>query len=240
MSNYIGTHFWNAQESYFTYGDDAEEPIVNHDISFREGVSRKVCIVHSLLHSEANVMLLKGEPMFCPRLILFDRKCKPAVCMRAIPKTYGYVAANFASLSDLHGDIHDDKSGESLSQWSISHRTCHIVHHQGLSSHRNGDIVEYHHDVVGESDYHARLDSVDERSSHKEKEDTDGDKESYADESKIRYWADYSRVFFHPHSIQRLPDPPEWDTAKGNWARGCEEFERMNEVYRGACLPSEC
>ena len=39
LSNHIGTHFWNTQESYFSYGEDAEDPLVNHDISFREGLS---------------------------------------------------------------------------------------------------------------------------------------------------------------------------------------------------------
>lgn len=42
LSNFVGTHFWNAQESYFSYDNDDEEPIINHDISFREGVSAKV------------------------------------------------------------------------------------------------------------------------------------------------------------------------------------------------------
>ena len=39
LSNHIVTHFWNTQESYFSYGEDAEDPLVNHDISFREGLS---------------------------------------------------------------------------------------------------------------------------------------------------------------------------------------------------------
>ncbi len=41
LANYVGTHFWNTQESYFAYSDD-DEPLVNHDISFREGLTRKV------------------------------------------------------------------------------------------------------------------------------------------------------------------------------------------------------
>ncbi|TCD64574.1 Protein dml1 [Steccherinum ochraceum] len=55
FSNFIGTHFWNAQESYFTY-EDGEDSYVDHDVSFREGRT------------------LKGEATFCPRLLLFDRK----------------------------------------------------------------------------------------------------------------------------------------------------------------------
>lgn len=45
LANFAGTHFWNAQESYFTYGEDAEEPFVDHDTSFREGVNYKVSMV---------------------------------------------------------------------------------------------------------------------------------------------------------------------------------------------------
>ncbi|KAJ3994637.1 Misato segment II tubulin-like domain-containing protein [Lentinula boryana] len=55
LANHIGTHFWNTQESYFTYSDD-EETLLNHDISFRDGET------------------LKGEPTYCPRLLSFDHK----------------------------------------------------------------------------------------------------------------------------------------------------------------------
>lgn len=46
FSNFIGSHFWNAQESYFTYGEDAEEPLVDHDVSFREGLNHQVRLVY--------------------------------------------------------------------------------------------------------------------------------------------------------------------------------------------------
>ncbi|ETW74824.1 hypothetical protein HETIRDRAFT_237753, partial [Heterobasidion irregulare TC 32-1] len=55
LSNHIGTHFWNAQQSYFTYSED-EEVVINHDISFREGLSPQ------------------GGSTYCPRLLVFDRK----------------------------------------------------------------------------------------------------------------------------------------------------------------------
>ncbi|KAF9494734.1 tubulin nucleotide-binding domain-like protein [Pleurotus eryngii] len=53
FANYTGTHFWNTQEEYFTY-DDETEPLVNHDISFREGIDRR------------------GDQTYCPRLLVFD------------------------------------------------------------------------------------------------------------------------------------------------------------------------
>ncbi|KAH8996757.1 tubulin nucleotide-binding domain-like protein [Lactarius akahatsu] len=55
VSNHIGTHFWNAQQSYFTY-KEGEEVLIDNDVSFREGVSPR------------------GEPTYCPRLLQFDRK----------------------------------------------------------------------------------------------------------------------------------------------------------------------
>ena len=54
LPNFVGTHFWNTQESYFEYDDDkdadgAGEPEINHDVSFREGLSPKVS--PSLVHT---------------------------------------------------------------------------------------------------------------------------------------------------------------------------------------------
>ncbi|KAJ7166314.1 Misato segment II tubulin-like domain-containing protein [Mycena crocata] len=57
QANYAGTHFWNTQESYFTYGDE-EDPLTAHGISFREGLNQK------------------GEPTYCPRLLAFDHKAQ--------------------------------------------------------------------------------------------------------------------------------------------------------------------
>lgn len=46
LANYTGTHFWNTQESYFTYGSEddesADDPITSNDISFRDGLTYKV------------------------------------------------------------------------------------------------------------------------------------------------------------------------------------------------------
>jgi hypothetical protein len=60
LANYAGTHFWNTQESYFTYGDD-DESIVNHDLSFNEGRTPH------------------NQPTLCPRLLAFDQKCMPSL-----------------------------------------------------------------------------------------------------------------------------------------------------------------
>ncbi|KIX93488.1 uncharacterized protein Z520_10666 [Fonsecaea multimorphosa CBS 102226] len=54
-SNYLATHFWNAQESYFTYSEN-EESLVNPDIHFRPGLGSD------------------GSETFTPRTIIYDLK----------------------------------------------------------------------------------------------------------------------------------------------------------------------
>jgi hypothetical protein len=55
QSNYLATHFWNTQESYFTYGD-AEESPVDHNIHFRPGIGAD------------------GTETFMPRTVIYDLK----------------------------------------------------------------------------------------------------------------------------------------------------------------------
>ncbi|KAF5673085.1 DML1-like protein [Fusarium heterosporum] len=55
LSNYTATHFWNAQESYFTYSDN-EKPIVEHDVHWRAGLGAD------------------GSETFLPRTVIYDLK----------------------------------------------------------------------------------------------------------------------------------------------------------------------
>ncbi|KAF4628314.1 hypothetical protein G7Y89_g9836 [Cudoniella acicularis] len=54
-SNYLATHFWNTQESYFTYSAD-EESLVDHDVHFRPGIGAD------------------GTETFTPRTLIYDLK----------------------------------------------------------------------------------------------------------------------------------------------------------------------
>ncbi|KAI9721223.1 MAG: hypothetical protein M1812_002384 [Candelaria pacifica] len=54
-SNYLATHFWNTQESYFTYSENEESPI-DHDIHFRPGLGAD------------------GSETYTPRTIIYDLK----------------------------------------------------------------------------------------------------------------------------------------------------------------------
>lgn len=53
-ANHVATHFWNTQEAYMEYGPSSSAPLVDHDVSFREGLG-----VH-------------GESTYTPRALFFD------------------------------------------------------------------------------------------------------------------------------------------------------------------------
>jgi hypothetical protein len=55
QANYVGSHYWNTQESYFTYSDQETSP-VDHDISFRPGVGAD------------------GADTYAPRTVIYDLK----------------------------------------------------------------------------------------------------------------------------------------------------------------------
>lgn len=47
--------------------------------------------------------------------------------------------------------------------------------------------------------------------------------------SSISYWSDFSRVYYHPRGLYRLPDPPDWERDVG-WARGIERYREAISV----------
>ncbi|PHH58770.1 hypothetical protein CDD81_4594 [Ophiocordyceps australis] len=60
LANYAAAHFWNTQESYFTYDDDASSssspPLVDHNVHWRAGLGHD------------------GTETFLPRTIVYDVK----------------------------------------------------------------------------------------------------------------------------------------------------------------------
>ncbi|KAL9044631.1 MAG: hypothetical protein Q9214_002243 [Letrouitia sp. 1 TL-2023] len=55
-ANYLASHFWNVQESYFTYDTNQQASPVDHDVHFRAGVGPS------------------GEDTFTPRTLIYDLK----------------------------------------------------------------------------------------------------------------------------------------------------------------------
>jgi hypothetical protein len=54
-ANYLGTHYWNIQESYHTFAPAPLSP-VNHDVHFRQGIAPD------------------GTETYLPRTLIYDLK----------------------------------------------------------------------------------------------------------------------------------------------------------------------
>ncbi|KAF8225980.1 tubulin nucleotide-binding domain-like protein [Tricholoma matsutake] len=173
-ANYVGTHFWNTQETYL--GEDDTEHSVTHDwdVSFREGLSPT------------------GEPTVCPRLLIFDKK------------------ANFGTLSRSNALL----GGEEVELPNEDHPAI-----------WNGDVMEYRQDRIPESQYYSHIGSpLDQKWS-----DRPGDADVPQTGEDIRYWSDFSRVYYLPRTIQTIPDHGHRASTEGDWNMEQDEFFRYNE-----------
>ncbi|KAG2207128.1 hypothetical protein INT46_003531 [Mucor plumbeus] len=58
LANHVGTHFWNSQEEYFSYGDSAQIKTeeINHDVLYRQGETSS------------------GVLTYTPRTLIYDLK----------------------------------------------------------------------------------------------------------------------------------------------------------------------
>ncbi|KAH8202458.1 hypothetical protein TruAng_003358 [Truncatella angustata] len=132
QSNYLGTHFWNTQESYFTYGEDGETP-VDHDVHFRPGIGAD------------------GTETYMPRTVIYDLK------------------GGFGSMRKINALY--EAEGEPTALW-------------------NGQPVVHRQQPIDPSAYQESLDT--------------GNAAPELTTSSVRYWSDFSRVFYHPRSIVQL------------------------------------
>ncbi|CAK7215405.1 mtDNA inheritance, partitioning of the mitochondrial organelle [Sporothrix curviconia] len=149
QSNYVATHFWNAQESYFTYGQDAPSP-VDHDIHWRAGLGAG------------------GTETYLPRTVIYDRKGGFG-SLRKVNALYEEAQQQSASAMDL------DLPSSSL--WS-------------------GRTVVQRETPILPSAYTQSLDAGVAPTEP-------------LTPATVRYWSDYSRVYFHPRSLVEVGDEPE-------------------------------
>ncbi|KAH7080898.1 protein DML1 [Paraphoma chrysanthemicola] len=161
-SNYLGTHFWNTQESYFTYPPEPESP-VNHDVLFRPGIAPN------------------GSDTFTPRALLYDLK------------------GAFGSMRKINAlyEPEDDRS---------------ILDQKGVWPSK--PIIQQAQ-AIPPSTYQEHLDA--------------GLDPPALNSSSVRYWSDYSRVFYHPKSIVQLSEFDVNDKLMPfeKWDVGMDLFEKL-------------
>ncbi|KAH6890309.1 tubulin domain-containing protein [Thelonectria olida] len=136
LSNYAATHFWNAQESYFTYAAE-EQSFVDHNVHWRPGIGAD------------------GSETFLPRTVIYDLK------------------GGFGSMRKINALYEPDSEAHPDALWS-------------------GPSVVHKQQPVASSAYQQSLDA--------------GTEPTRLTKSTVRYWSDFSRVFYHPRSLVQLYD----------------------------------
>jgi len=163
QSNYLGTHYWNTQESYFTYPPEEESP-VDHNVSFRPGIAPD------------------GSDTLTPRTLVYDLKGAFG-SMRRINALY---------------EPEDDRS---------------LLDQPGVWPSK--PIVQRAAQTIPQSAYQEHLDA--------------GLEPPQLSPSTVRYWSDYSRVYYHPKSIVQLSEFDVNDHLMPfeNWEVGLDLFEKL-------------
>jgi hypothetical protein len=105
------------------------------------------------------------------------------------------------------------------------------LHPSLTCNHRDGTVDEVRQEPVPQSSYQEVLE-----------DEVDGDLDSKEDlrsvdlpgpaldGSTVRYWSDYSRVYYTPRSFHMLPDALDFENIDDDWSAGKDTFERYDSV----------
>ncbi|ETS65293.1 hypothetical protein PaG_00016 [Moesziomyces aphidis] len=185
IANHISTHFWNQQQSYFTYDqvDDAhagpsgstsrstdeDEPLVDHDVSFQAGQT------------------LSGHDTYNPRAVIFE-----------IEQEFGALAKLNALYDSFPPDSTDRNVAlDSLQSWGAEAQVIASQRIRKSAYQRRLELEDQGIDP-GSSDDEAEARGADGEHAAA----TPPQAKQRRKQSRMhRFWSDYSRTYFHAKSL---------------------------------------
>ncbi|KAK4177371.1 tubulin domain-containing protein [Triangularia setosa] len=168
QSNYLATHFWNTQESYFTYSED-DEPLIDHDVHFRPGLS-----------------LDNKTETFMPRTVIYDLK------------------GAFGSMKKINALYEVDGDEPDPTQLDLQPMASGVW---------PGKTVLQKAEPIQPSPYTEALNS--------------GLPPPRPSTSTVKYFSDFSRLYYHPRSVVQLN---EFEVA--STIQPFEQFSTGEELFR--------
>ena len=189
FSNHVSTHFWNQQQSYFTYdqsdlpsgstsrdreAQDEEEPLIDHDVSFQAGQT------------------LTGQDTYNPRAIIFETE------------------QEFGALSKLNAlyDSFPSDSGErnvaldSLQSWGTEAQVIAAERVRTSQYQRRLELEDQGLDAGSSDDEDEDVqDGMDKVDLERSKALPPAVPKQRRTKRVHRFWSDYSRTFFHTKSL---------------------------------------
>lgn len=231
MSNHVGTHFWNAQQSYFIYGED-KEVVVDNDVSFREGISPRVCHSPYVRFPARGLNPANRESRHIVHgFSNLTERVKLSESSYSYPRLPTLSLANFGSLSSAKG-LYAEDEGDDLPPppWLVKTRSPIAVFGADCQA-RDGTVDEIHRDPIPDIAYQTQLDQeVDEDPAQRAPDTERSPEVPPLVASDVRYWSDYNRVYYVPRSLHKLPDLADWEAADGDWHGGKDAFLRYDSV----------
>ncbi|KAJ9474292.1 Protein DML1 [Pseudozyma hubeiensis] len=189
FSNHISTHFWNQQQSYFTYdqfdlpsgstsrdhehaSSQDEEPLIDHDVSFQAGQT------------------LTGQDTYNPRAILFETE-----------QEFGALAKLNALYDSFPADTDERNVAlDSLQIWGSEAQVIATERVRPSRYQRRLELEDQGLDLESSDD-----DDDDDREDDVQQAVPKGVGASLPKQRRSkrthRFWSDYSRTFFHSKSL---------------------------------------
>ncbi|KAK0543609.1 mtDNA inheritance, partitioning of the mitochondrial organelle [Tilletia horrida] len=192
---HVQTHFWNAQESYFDYGQESASVVsslVDHDVCFRSGVGAH------------------GEDTFLPRTLIFDVR-EEFGSLRNVNRLYdALIADGSGPEADVESRVQQLLGGEHgiATNWDAPMEVLYTT--SAVVPHRYQRRLDEGEDDDDRSDLSATDDEGDEQpgpvasATPTAKSSKGTSQPASRERTGQRYWSDYARVLFHPRSLIRV------------------------------------
>ncbi|PWN51349.1 tubulin nucleotide-binding domain-like protein [Violaceomyces palustris] len=185
VSNHITTHYWNAQQSYFTYHDsaairkdqddqDQQETLVDHDVSFKAGISPS------------------GDDTYSPRTLIFDTRQEFGSMTKINPLYDPY--------SEIQsGDHTEDQPAELAQVERASNRIPVSSYQKRLELEDQGYDPESEDEEDTQGQGHET--SITASDPSPKSVDALANLPRKRPAPRYRFWSDFSRVYYHPKSL---------------------------------------
>ena len=217
-ANYIGSHFWNLQESGFVYSQDnpggqrsSQNEIleVDNDVLYREGIT------------------LDKQVTYTPRLIVVDLKGS----LGALPEC-----------GELYGKISIPKEESLSSFWSGGHQVFReepYVKNEYLT-----ELEQDSENVLNEKDVDISSTS---KTDDAPDNDTTAAPALYNLEDQVQFWSDYLGAQYHPRSVLLTDNYQHnntmhpfdvWGLGRDTWTDSSNMGDQMEDRIR--CYAEEC
>ncbi|XP_014775446.1 protein misato homolog 1 [Octopus bimaculoides] len=181
-ANYVGTHWWNIQESSFEYDPSkvSGPSEINHDVLYREGKN------------------LNGQVTFTPRLILWDLKGS-LHCLKKEGTLYDFRMKNRPT--EWHGNVTVNKKPKIEKNEFLKD-----IEKQEECYHVPSEYEEMETESAENSKEMETSEEINKREETDRNENCDSGNKIYNLDDSTEVWSDFLNIHLHPKTVNIIND----------------------------------